>query len=199
MPRKTFFNLPDEKKLMVINASKKEFSRVPLANALVANIIIDAKIPRGSFYQYFDDIEDCFYYVVDEYSKDIKTKLLNNLKEYKGDIIKSYHNLFIYILDLIESDKNKDYFKNIFLNMNYRIQKMFTPNFNDGLNDILNLVDISKLNIPSKFAMGYILDIIETVMIHNIIESYNRNVSREKTIEIFEKEILLISTGIVNR
>jgi AcrR family transcriptional regulator len=199
MPRKTFFNLPDEKKLMVINASKKEFSRVPLANALVANIIIDAKIPRGSFYQYFDDIEDCFYYVVDEYSKDIKTKLLNNLKEYKGDIIKSYHNLFIYILDLIESDKNKDYFKNIFLNMNYRIQKMFTPNFNDGLNDILNLVDISKLNIPSKFAMGYILDIIESVMIHNIIESYNRNVSREKTIEIFEKEIVLISTGIVNR
>jgi hypothetical protein len=199
MPKKTFFNLPDEKKIAVISACKKEFSRVPLADALVANFIVDAGIPRGSFYQYFDDINDCFYFIVDEYSREIKTRLLNNLKDYRGDIIKSYHNLFVYILDLIENENNKNYFKNIFLNMNYKIQNMFTPNFNDGLNDILNLVDISKLNIQSKFAMGYILDIIESIMMHNIIESYNRNMGREKTIEVFEKEMLLISAGIIKR
>lgn len=199
MPKKTFFNLQNEKKLAVINASKKEFSRAPLANALVANIIIDAKIPRGSFYQYFNDIEDCFYFIVDEYARDIKTRLLSNLKDFKGDIIKSYHDLFLYILNMIDSDKDKDYFRNIFLNMNYRTQKMFTPNFNDGLNDILNSVDISKLNIQTKFAMGYILDIIESIMMHNIIESYNRNVGREKTIEIFEKELILVSRGIISK
>ncbi len=199
MPKKTFFNLSDEKKLAVISASKKEFSRVPLANSLVANIIIDAGIPRGSFYQYFEDIEDCFYFVVDEYSKDIKLKLISNLKEYKGDIIKSYFELFIYILDIIEDEENKDYFKNIFLNMNHKIQRMFTPNFNEGLNNILNSVDVKKLNIQSKFALGYILDIIESIMIHNIIQSYKRNVGKEKNIEIFEKELLLVSVGIVKK
>ena len=81
--------------------------------------------------------------------------------------------------------------------MNYKIQRMFTPNFNEGLNDILNLVDISKLNIATRFGMGYILDIIESVMIHNIIESYKRNVPKEKNKEIIEKEILLISSGII--
>jgi AcrR family transcriptional regulator len=197
MPKKTFFNLPEEKRNAVIRASKKEFSRVPLANALVANIVLDAKIPRGSFYQYFEDIEDCFYYVVDEYSKDIKTRLINNLKEYNGDIIKAYHNLFLYILDMIDEEDNKDYFKNLFLNMNYRIQQMFTPNFNDGLNNIINIVNISKLNIQSRFALGYILDIIESIMIHNIIESYKRNMPRDKKVEIFEKEIILVSMGIV--
>lgn len=199
MPKKTFFNLPDKKRAAVINGAKKEFSRVSLANSLVSNIIIDAKIPRGSFYQYFDDIDDCYYYIVDEYSKNIKLKLLSNLKEYKGDIIKSYYNLFKYILNVINDEKNKDYFENLFMNLNYKIQKMFTPNFNDGLNDIINLADISKLNIQNKFAIGYVLDIIESVMIHNITESYNRNVKIEKTIEIFEKEILLISSGIMQK
>ncbi|NLV90361.1 MAG: TetR/AcrR family transcriptional regulator [Tenericutes bacterium] len=197
MPKKTFFNLPESKRSQVINASKKEFSRVPLANALVSNIIINAKIPRGSFYQYFDDIEDCFYFVVDEYSKDIKTKLINNIKDFNGDIIKSYHNLFLYILDMMDDNNNKAYFENLFLNMNSKIQKMFTPNFNDGLNNIINMVDVEKLNIQGKFSLGYVIDIIESLMIYNIIETYNRNMSKDKKIEIFEKELLLISRGIV--
>ena len=62
MAKQTFLNLSEDKRNMVVNALKKEFSRVPLKDALVSNIIIDAKIPRGSFYQYFNDIEDAFYY-----------------------------------------------------------------------------------------------------------------------------------------
>lgn len=199
MPKKTFFNLPEEKRLSVVNASKKEFSRVSLADAFVKNIVVDANIPRGSFYQYFIDIEDCFYYIVDEYAKDIKQRLINNLKENEGNIIKAYSDLYTYILEMINNTKNKNYFEKIFLNMNYKIQKMFTPNFNDGLNDIINLADISKLKIQSKFGIGYILDIIESVMLHNVIESYKRNVNTEKNIEIFEKEISLISEGIVKQ
>ncbi len=197
MPKKTFFSLPDKKRNLVLAASKKEFSRVPLANALVSNIIIDANIPRGSFYQYFDDIEDCFYYIVDEYSKEIKMKLISNIKDLNGDLIKSYHNLFLYILELIEEEKNEAYFENLFLNMNYRIQKMFTPNFNDGLNNIINMVNVENLNIQNKFSLGYVLDIIESLMIHNIVETYNRHMPKEKKIEIFEKELILISKGIV--
>lgn len=199
MPKKTFFNLTDEKRNKVIRAAKKEFSRVPLANALVANIIIDAEIPRGSFYQYFEDIEDCFYYIVDEYSKDIKMKLISSLHNNKGNIVEAYKELFIYILDMVEEEKNRDYFKNMFLNMNYRIQQMFTPNFNDGLNNILNTVDVSNLNIQNRFALGYILDIVESIMIHNIIESYKRNAPRDRKVDIFEKEISLVSLGIVKQ
>ena len=178
MAKQTFLNLPEDKRNMVVNALKKEFSRVPLKDALVSNIIIDAKIPRGSFYQYFNDIEDAFYYIIGEYSKDIKRKLLEHLEKNKGDIILSYRELYLYILNVIDNPDDKEYFENIFLNMNYEIEKMFTPNFNDGLNLILNHVDISKLNISSKFGLGYILDIIESIMMTNIIQSYKRNLSK---------------------
>lgn len=199
MPKSTFFNLSDEKRNNVVKASKKEFGRVSLNEALVKNIVIDAGIPRGSFYQYFEDIDDCFYYILNTYAKEIKQRLLLNLNKNKGDIINAYFDLYNYILEIINDSDNKDFFEKLFLNMNYRTQKMFTPNFNDGLNYILNAVDISKLNINSKFGIGYVLDIVESVMLHNIIESYKRNISKEKNIEIFEKELLLISKGIVKQ
>lgn len=199
MAKQTFLNLSEDKRNMVVNALKKEFSRVPLKDALVSNIIIDAKIPRGSFYQYFNDIEDAFYYIIGEYSKDIKRKLLEYLEKNKGDIVLSYRELYLYILNVIDNPDDKEYFENIFLNMNYEIEKMFTPNFNDGLNLILNHVDISKLNISSKFGLGYILDIIESIMMTNIIQSYKRNLSKEKNKEIFERELALVCAGILKK
>jgi len=199
MAKQTFLNLPEKKQKTIFKALKKEFARVPLKDALVSNIIKTADIPRGSFYQYFTDIEDAYYYVIDEYSKDIKKYLLEEIKKNDGDIILSYRSLYIYILDLIEKRDNKEYFKKIFLNMNYEVQSMFTPNFNDGLNKIINHVDISKLNISSKFGIGYVLDIIESTMMNNIIKSYKRNLTREKNIEVFEKELGLICLGILKK
>lgn len=58
MPKETFFNLAEEKKEKIINAAKKEFKRVPLEQASIKNIVEDAGIARGSFYQYFESKED---------------------------------------------------------------------------------------------------------------------------------------------
>ena len=105
MAKQTFLNLNEEKRKVVEESLKKEFSRVPLKDALVSNIVKCAKIPRGSFYQYFNDIEDAFYYVIGQYSKDIKKTLLENIVRNKGDIIISYRQLYIYILDMIEKEE----------------------------------------------------------------------------------------------
>lgn len=199
MAKQTFLNLPEEKRTKIINSLKKEFSKSSLKDALVSNIIKDAEIPRGSFYQYFEDIDDAYYFVINEYSKEIKKYLLEDLVKCKGDIILAYNHLYRYILDMIEDENNKQYFEKIFLNMSYEVQSMFTPNFNDGLNLIVNHVDISKLNIASKFGLGYVLDIIESTMMNSIIKSYKRNLSREKNVEIFEKELALICVGILKK
>lgn len=199
MAKQTFLNLPEEKRVKIFNSLKKEFSRVALKDALVSNIVKEAEIPRGSFYQYFEDIDDAYYYVINEYSKEIKKYLLEDLVKCKGDIVLAYNHLYRYILDMIEDESNKDYFEKIFLNMSYDVQSMFTPNFNDGLNMIVSHVDVSKLNIASKFGLGYVLDIIESTMMNNIIKSYRRNLSKEKNIEIFEKELALICVGILKK
>ena len=46
MPRETFFNLTQLKRDKVISAAIKEFSRVPVDEASIENIISEAEIPR---------------------------------------------------------------------------------------------------------------------------------------------------------
>lgn len=64
MPTSTFFNLNQEKRERIITASQNEFARVPYDEVLIKNIIDEAKIPRGSFYQYFIDKEDLFTFLL---------------------------------------------------------------------------------------------------------------------------------------
>ena len=53
MPKQTFFNLKEDKKEKIEKALIKEFSRNSFEKASISNIILEANIPRGSFYQYF--------------------------------------------------------------------------------------------------------------------------------------------------
>jgi AcrR family transcriptional regulator len=183
-----------EKQNRILESARNEFKRASLKEASVANIIKTAGIPRGSFYQYFEDLEDIFYYILEVHSKEIKQRLTTNLVHYKGDIIKAFADLYQYILDKISD--SEFYFKNIFLNMDYKQEKMFLPNLEDNLNEIIQLVDIKMLNIDSRLQLIYIIEIIEAILMRNLIQSFQRNVSREKNVEIFIKELLLIKDGI---
>ncbi len=65
MPKSTFFNLKSEKQSRIIEATLKEFARHDYEHVNIQNIIKDAQISRGSFYQYFNDLDDLFGYLVD--------------------------------------------------------------------------------------------------------------------------------------
>lgn len=60
MPSQTFLNLSPEKQDRLVTAGIMEFSQRPKSQASVSNIIRSAEIPRGSFYQYFEDLDDFF-------------------------------------------------------------------------------------------------------------------------------------------
>lgn len=63
MPNQTFFNLPESKRNKIIEAGFAEFANNPFKSASIAQIIKNAGIPRGSFYQYFEDKKDIYIYL----------------------------------------------------------------------------------------------------------------------------------------
>ncbi|MCL2704260.1 MAG: TetR/AcrR family transcriptional regulator [Defluviitaleaceae bacterium] len=63
MPTTTFLNLNKEKRDRIVNAAIKEFGCRSLREANLANIIKDAKIPRGSLYQYFVSKDDLYIHI----------------------------------------------------------------------------------------------------------------------------------------
>lgn len=64
MPKQTFLNLPEEKRNTVINAAIDEFAEYGLENASTNRIVANSGISKGSFYQYFEDKQDVFMYLL---------------------------------------------------------------------------------------------------------------------------------------
>ena len=83
MPTSTFFRLPEEKRQRLLDAAWAEFTQVRYVDVSINKIIRQARIPRGSFYQYFTDKEELFYYLLGEMRKYFARVLEDVLREKK--------------------------------------------------------------------------------------------------------------------
>lgn len=113
MPTKTFLNLSKEKRIRILKAAKKEFSRVPLDRAIIANIVKDADIPRGSFYQYFENVEDLFVYLMNYMYGIDKRKFAKYLEETDNDVYEALKMKFSNTIDKLTIAENRQFRLNI--------------------------------------------------------------------------------------
>lgn len=65
MPKSTFYNLSDEKRDRIIEASIDEFSSNPYEVSSINQIVKSANIAKGSFYQYFENKEDLYKMIIE--------------------------------------------------------------------------------------------------------------------------------------
>ena len=90
MPTNTFLNLSEEKQKKIIDAANKEFERVPIEQVSIKNIVETAEIARGSFYQYFEDKDDLFEYVINLKMGDMEKNMKKIMLEEDGVVVKDY-------------------------------------------------------------------------------------------------------------
>lgn len=64
MPRETFYNLPLSKRQRIEDAAITEFTSYNYDTASVNRIVEAAGIAKGSFYQYFADKKDLYFYLM---------------------------------------------------------------------------------------------------------------------------------------
>ena len=86
MPSDTFFRLPEEKRQRLMDAAWEEFTQVRFSDASINKIIQSARIPRGSFYQYFEDKTDLFSYLVRPLQNHFFDLARQEVTQVKGDL-----------------------------------------------------------------------------------------------------------------
>ncbi|CAH2713785.1 hypothetical protein BACCIP111895_00939 [Neobacillus rhizosphaerae] len=201
MPKITFYNLPDNKKKMLIHAAKKEFSRVPLNDASISNIIKTARIPRGSFYQYFEDKEDAYFFLLNEFVININDNFVLLLKKYDGDLFETMIDFFQLI---IEEEENVTFLENAFLNMTYKIEYTFSKIFrdcesNENIKEITDLINTSGLNISNDRDLRHIMQIISTITFRNVVEKFGKELSQQEALSNYIIEINLLKNGLARK
>ena len=86
MPTDTFFRLPEEKRARILEGAWSEFTAVPYAEASINRIVQTSRIPRGSFYQYFEDKNDLFLTLIDEIRDRFLDLFHDTLERSDGDL-----------------------------------------------------------------------------------------------------------------
>ena len=175
VPKDTFFKLKEEKRNHLLEAAKREFTRTLLKDASINRIVQDVKISRGSFYLYFKDIEDLYFYVLLQYRQLLWDRFLALLKE-KDDLVTVFEQLYLDIIHYCSQKERKQYFKNVLLNMNVYIENDFSSHCNLSFSkfqkqkeEMYHMLPTTSFTIEARENLDDVFSILFHVMIYNLM------------------------------
>ena len=114
MPKPTFFRLPEAKQKRLMDAANKEFARAPFNDASISHIIKDAGIPRGSYYQYFDDKADLYFYLLEQVRHRAVAALQQVMAKHHGDLFAAMSEFFGLTIDALVQGPHAALYRNVF-------------------------------------------------------------------------------------
>lgn len=183
----TFQNLNKEKKERIIHAALTEFSERPFSEASITNIVKNANISRGSFYQYFGNKEKIYEYLVyflySKHREDLVLILIKN----SGNLYTSLMEFYDQYIDEIVNSEYFDFYKNTFIYVNHHLigQEGILSLSNQSSErkeqqkQFLRILNTDNLKAESnKEVLEYIYFIINTIH-HMIIDGFINDLSLE--------------------
>lgn len=202
MIKKTFYNLPEEKRQRIINAIMKEFSSSATEKVSINRIIKAANISRGSFYQYFDDKVDLVEVLVKTFAEVSAESGRKALEYSNGDIFYTYEKLFDTITDFGKDKKQKLLLKNLMKNLraNDDLISEYMLNRFDGLapfRDFPNKFNRANLKYKSDEDVKCLSQILTQVLKNAIFDVFVMGMDCEKVRKNYLRKLEIIKSGAV--
>lgn len=202
MPKTTFLKLSEEKKNKIVEAAKREFARVSIEKVSIKNIVEEAEIARGSFYQYFDSKEDLLGYIITTHFEEMNNKIKKQLEKTKGDIFE----FFISLYDIMDKNcyqkKEMEFYKKIFentkTNQDYLISERIIKEEPLKLKNLIEEIDTSNLNIQKDDDIEIIEKILFAITNKAIVMRFKYK-SKEKARENYLRQLEFLKYGILKQ
>ncbi len=203
MPKKMFFNISESKRNHFLQVALEEFTSKPFQEVSVNTITKKANISRGSFYTYFDNLDALFNYIITSTKEARFNYAKTLLQSNNGDYFKFIRDLFAYDFDAFSKKGTYSLFKNYI----YYIQITKHGSIKDTLieTSLLELVgnsadieqtfQFSKMNL-SKEEFVDLIEVIIILMINTFLKSESEHLTKEQTINLFNKRLSLLEYGV---
>lgn len=202
MIKKTFYNLPYEKRKRITDAVIKEFMERPNEKVSINRIIKTAEISRGSFYQYFDDKVDLIEIITKTMFEESSNKAKEILKLSCGDLFVMYIKMFDYFGDYSSQKQTMKIMRNIvdsFKANDDLVSEYLKNRFNIALsnNEIYLMVDRQNLKFQDNESVKCLIEILTQVLKNAIFDVFVAGSDREEVRERLIKKIDIIKQGAV--
>lgn len=197
MIKRTFYNLPPEKREKIIDVTKKEFSKGNKKKITINSVIEKAGISRGSFYQYFDDKLDLVELVTDDMLSKMVSFIQDELLVNGGDIFMVPVKIFdimtakkqdmanIVVFDM-HNNQNSDLISDY---MQYRYRK------SNPFADCIKYIDTTKFANKSDEDVQCVIFMLFDLVKNSIFNINNGVNSAEKERQLLIKKINIIKNG----
>lgn len=180
MPTQTFFNLPGTKRQRLIDAGFTVFSHASLADASVSEIVRLAKISRGSFYQYFSDKTDLYFYLLGQLREAWAADTIGILRRHEGDLFATVRELAEAAFTDLSQGPYREFYRMLFLSFSYRgsvqVDDEWTAHYRAQHRIRTNwsqMVDTKRLNVNSDDQLHTLVHMLFGVFAQNVARYFN--------------------------
>ncbi|PAT01112.1 hypothetical protein CI105_08255, partial [Candidatus Izimaplasma bacterium ZiA1] len=168
MPKNAFFNISEEKRKRFIEVSIDEFTTKSFETVSVNSIIKRLDIPRGSFYSYFENLEDLFTYLFKSIREDRIIYARTLVNDSNNDYFTFIKKLFAYDFDKFKSECKYSLFRNYIHYIQFTKKKSIKDLIViDGVQGIANGLRFDEVfNIKQyRITSDEFLDVIELIIV----------------------------------
>jgi len=209
MPKQTFYNLTEDKRAVIEDAALNEFAEYGYDIASINRIVVNSKIAKGSFYQYFEDKKDLFMYLIHESARrkiEYISPVVMNFRDYGFFIV--LRELFISGLSFAQENpkgakigewlmknQNHEVYAEMMLTAGPMADAFYTPLFEHAVarGEIRDGLDFAFI---SHLLTGLNTSMLEYYYQHDGNPSLS---DKEKMMEFVDKMIDLIKFGLIKQ
>lgn len=202
MIKRTFYNLPEQKRQRIIDAIVEEFSSSSTEKVSINRIVKAANISRGSFYQYFEDKVDLVEVLTKSFV-DLSIEGANKALEYSnGDIFYTYEKLFEIITNFAQDKTQKVILKNLLRSLRANddlISEYLLNRFNgfEELNKIAKQYNTDNLKFKSSEDVEYLSQILTQLLKNAIFNYFVIDVDYQTVKKTFLRKLEIVKSGAV--
>ena len=192
MPKSTFLKLKSEKREKIENAIIEEFTKNSFEQLSISNIIQKAQIPRGSFYQYFEDKRDAIQYIIQKFVIREHEKVWELLQETNGDIFETAIGIYDYMIN----SSDLELVKHILEELRKTNTNVFEADIKiDNNKNIVKAINRNILKIEKEDDLIYFFKIITSIIRPVAIETMSNKIDHETGRKILKRELEILKRG----
>ena len=197
MPKETFFNLNPEKRRKIEEAILEEFSKTPIEKASISNIITNANIPRGSFYQYFEDKEDAIKYIIENFIETEQKTRCEIMKSTHGNIFDASLSIFDHIIERAMIPEKFKLYKNIFSELRRNNTNFFKVKKENLKNNMELCINKEMFKFENDEELYSFLEIVNCITRIAILDVVSKRKTDKDAKENLKRQLDMLKFGVL--
>lgn len=188
----TFYNISEDKRERLLAAAKAAFSSGPRSSITVSDIVDRAGIARGSFYQYFDTLEDVLSALWESIRREKQERFSTIIKESGGDLFQAAQRIFVQEYRFFQAPD----MRLLADNLESSFFQIFPPP-EPSVNTIPETMDMTNLVLSGGSELNLLLEMISCCLIENIRRGIRLNLGEEELTARLARQLKMLKDGVM--